>query len=232
MDLSPEQLLQFLVGYVVLVFSIVVHESAHGLAAERYGDPTARELGRITLNPLPHLDPIGTVLIPLIMIITPYRIPLIGWAKPVPVNSANFRNPLVHDAYVAAAGPISNFFLAVAGTVLYIVVLLAYKHVPALQDGGGNSFLYFRILCTSIITINCVLGVFNLLPIPPLDGHWILLRYLPSRWAAVMVAIRPYGFFILIFLIWTGVLHLIISLPLQFIAGGLFTVASAVVGFL
>ncbi|UCG50572.1 MAG: site-2 protease family protein [Candidatus Latescibacterota bacterium] len=229
MDISPEQLLQFLVGYAVLLFSLVVHENAHGLAAERLGDPTAREMGRITMNPLPHLDPIGTVLIPLIMIVSPYRVPLIGWAKPVPVNSGNFRNPIVHDAYVAAAGPISNFILAVLGAVLYIVVLLVYKHVPSLEANGGNSLLFFRLLCASMIQINCVLGIFNLLPIPPLDGHWILFRYLPSRWAAVMVAIRPYGFFILLALLWTGILGRIIWLPMQIIAGGLFTLVGIVV---
>jgi Zn-dependent protease len=223
-DLSPEVLLRFTIGYVVLLFSLVIHENAHAVSAEHYGDPTARDAGRITLNPLPHMDPIGTVLIPLLMFLSPYRLPLIGWARPVPVNPAYFRNPIVHDSHVAAAGPISNFILAVAGTILYIIVLLVYKHVPALQDGGGNSFLFFQIFFQSLIQINCVLGIFNLLPIPPLDGHWVLFRYLPSRWAGMLVAIRPYGFFILIALMWTGVLGLILAFPMHVIAGALFSV--------
>jgi len=224
------QVLQILVGVVVLVFSLVVHENAHGIAADRFGDPTAREMGRITMNPLPHIDPIGTVLLPAIMMLS--GVPLIGWAKPVPINSANFRNPIVHDAYVAAAGPLSNFVLAVGGAVLFIIVGLTFKHVPGLQDSSGNSFLFFQILCVSLIQINCVLGIFNLIPIPPLDGHWILFRYLPSRWAEVLAAIRPYGFFILIALLWTGVLGRIIVVPMEWIAGGLFGLVRAAVSVL
>jgi Zn-dependent protease len=206
----------------------VVHENAHAVSAEHYGDPTARDAGRITLNPLPHMDPIGTVLIPMLMFFSPFRLPLIGWARPVPVNPSYFKNPIVHDSHVAVAGPISNFILAVAGTILYIIVLLVYKHVPALHDGGGNSYLFFNIFFQSLIKINCVLGVFNLLPIPPLDGHWVLFRYLPPRWAEMLAAIRPYGFFILIALMWTGVLSLIISFPFYVIAGALFSVVNFV----
>lgn len=230
MDMSPDQILQLIVAIVVFIFSVMVHENAHGLAAERFGDPTARDMGRITLNPLPHIDPIGTVLMPALMIFS--GVPLIGWAKPVPVNSANFRNPIVQDAYVAAAGPISNFILALAGTALYIIVLLFYKHFPGLQDSAGNSLIFFRALCQNLIIINCVLGIFNLIPIPPLDGHWILFRYLPSRYAELLASIRPYGFFILIILLWTGVLGWIISVPMQFIAGGLLNIVWWSVSFI
>jgi Zn-dependent protease len=220
LDLSPDQILQVLVAAVVLVFSVVVHENAHGLAAERFGDPTARDLGRITMNPVPHIDPIGTVLVPALVILSGF--PLIGWARPVPVNSANFRNPIVQDAYVAAVGPLSNFMLALAGTVVFILVGLLFKHVPGLGENGGNSFLFFQILCVNLIQINCILGLFNLIPIPPLDGHWILFRYLPPKWAAVVAVARPYGFFILIVLLWTGVLSPIIVVPMEFITHGLF----------
>ncbi len=216
---------------MVFVFSIIVHENAHGLTAERYGDRTARDLGRITMNPLPHIDPIGSIILPLMAFVS--SIPFIGWAKPVPVNSANLRNPVVHNAYVAAAGPISNFLLALAATVLYIVVLLVYKHVPFLAAGGGaNSLLFFRTLCQSMIQINCVLGIFNLIPVPPLDGHWILFRYLPSRYAAMLAAMRPYGFFILIALLWTGVIRIIIWLPWQVMTGFLFSMVKLAVGAL
>jgi Zn-dependent protease len=205
---------------VVLLFSVIVHENAHGLAANRFGDSTAKDAGRITMNPIPHIDPIGTVLVPALMMLS--NAPLIGWAKPVPVNPANFRNPVVHDAYVAAAGPLSNFLLAFGGTVLFIVVGLTYKHVPGLREGGGNSFLFFQLLCINLIQLNCILGIFNLIPIPPLDGHWILFRYLPSRWAEMLAAVRPYGFLILIALLWTGLLGRVLVVPMEFLSGGLF----------
>jgi Zn-dependent protease len=220
MDLSPDQILHILVGVVVLVFSLVVHENAHALAAERFGDSTAREMGRITMNPVPHIDPLGTIIMPALMLIS--GVPLIGWARPVPINPSNFRNPVVHDAYVAAVGPMSNFALALGGTALFIVVALVFKHTPGLRESSGNAFLFFQLLCVNLIQINCILGIFNLIPVPPLDGHWILFMYLPSKWAAVLAAIRPYGFFILIALLWTGVLGRIIIVPMEFISGGLF----------
>ena len=218
--MSPSDILEAIVAFVVFVFSVVVHENAHGLAAEHFGDPTARNLGRITMNPLPHIDPVGSVVLPLMAFIS--HIPFIGWAKPVPVDSANLRNPVVHNAYVAAAGPASNFLLAILGALLYTVVLLFYKHVPSLYDTAGNTLFFFTALCTSIIQINCVLGVFNLVPVPPLDGHWILMRYLPSRYAAIVAAMRPYGFFILILLLWTGALGMIIRVPLTLLYSNLY----------
>ena len=208
---------------VVFVFSVVVHENAHGLAAERYGDLTARMMGRITMNPLPHVDPVGSVILPVMAYLG--GLPFIGWAKPVPVNSDNLRNPIVHNAYVAAAGPASNLLLALAAAVLYTITLVVFKHVPALQDGGGNSLRFFVLLFELTIIVNCVLAFFNLIPIPPLDGHWILYRYLPPRYGQMLMAIRPYGFFILIALLWTGVLGMIISVPYSFFAGGLIDLA-------
>jgi Zn-dependent protease len=227
-ELDANQFLEVAVGFMVFVFSVVVHENAHGLAAERYGDPTARALGRITMNPLPHIDPIGSVVLPLMAFVS--GIPFIGWAKPVPVNSANLRNPVVHNAYVAAAGPASNFVLALAGTVLWIVVGLAFKHFPALLSDGGRSLVFFNTLFSRLILINCVLGIFNLIPVPPLDGHWILFRYLPSRYAEMLAMIRPYGFFILILLLWTGVIGMVIRLPLVFLYGGLRSFVASAVG--
>jgi len=223
---SPDQILNVLVWGVSLLFSVIVHENAHGLAAERFGDPTARELGRITMNPIPHIDPLGTIILPALMMISGG--PVIGWAKPVPINPSNFRNPLRDDAYVAAVGPLSNFSLAAAGTLVLIVVGLLFKHIPALQDGSGNAFLFFSMLCGTLIQINCLLGIFNLIPVPPLDGHWVLLRYLPSRWAAVLAMLRPYGFFILIVIvIFLG--RYVISIPTNFLSGVLFGFYRAVV---
>lgn len=230
MDMSPDKILQVAVWAVVLLFSVIVHENAHGIAANRFGDSTAVDAGRVTMNPLPHIDPIGTILVPALMMIS--GAPLIGWAKPVPVNPANFRNPVVHDAYVAAAGPLSNFLLAVGGTALFIAVGLTFKHVPGLREGTGNSFLFFQLLFINLIQINCILGIFNLIPIPPLDGHWILLRYLPSRWAELFASIRPYGFLILIALLWTGILGRILVVPMEIISGGLFGLVRTAVAHL
>lgn len=210
-----EQVLTALIGIIVFIFSIVIHETAHAVVADHFGDPTARYSGRITLNPLPHLDPIGSVLIPAMAFLS--TVPFIGWAKPVPVNPANLRNPVVHNAYVAAAGPSSNLLLMMGGALLWILVRVFYKHVPAIDAAGGNTLLFFDLLCDNLIKLNCVLLVFNLLPIPPLDGHWILMRFLPPGPREMLAAIAPFGFFILIILLWAGVLGLIMSVPLKFL---------------
>jgi Zn-dependent protease len=215
------------VGMVAFIFSVIVHENAHGLAAERFGDPTARELGRITMNPIPHIDPIGSILLPLAAFLS--GIPFLGWAKPVPVNGANLRNPVVHGAYVAAAGPISNFLLALAAAVLWIIVGLVFKHVPGLIESGERSLYFFNTLCSSLIMINCVLAMFNLLPIPPLDGHWILMRYLPPGPREALRSLGRWGFFILILLLWSGLLWRVLGPPLSAVVSGYhFLVTSAV----
>ena len=219
-----------LVGFIAFIFSIVVHENAHGLAADYFGDPTARYSGRITLNPLPHLDPMGSVVLPLVAFFGGGF--LIGWAKPVPVNPANLRKPLVHNAYVAIAGPLSNLLLAIAGAILWILVRVIFKHLDFLAIGGDKTLLFFGVLCDSLIKYNCILMVFNLLPIPPLDGHWILMRFLPPGPRAAFAAIGPYGFFILIALVLTGVLGLIISFPLEFLYYNFRLLIETVVRFL
>lgn len=203
------------VSLVVFIFSVVVHENAHGLAADRFGDPTARDLGRITMNPLPHLDLVGSLVLPVAALV--YGVPFIGWAKPVPVNPANLRNPVVHNAYVAAAGPASNLLLALAASILWIVVGLVYKHVPGLRESAQGSFLFFNTFCNSMITLNCVLAVFNLLPIPPLDGHWIMMRFLPPGPREALRSVGRWGFFIIIALLWTGFLWRIIGPPFSLV---------------
>jgi len=229
-----QDLLNAIVMYVCLLFALVVHESAHALVADHFGDPTARELGRISLNPLVHADPIGTVLLPMLAMFGPIlgfgMIPIIGWAKPVPVDSRNLRNPIVHNAYIAAAGPVSNILQALAGTILFAIVLFVYKSVPGLLANGGNSFLFFRTFLQSFILINCILAAFNMIPVPPLDGHWILMRYLPSRYVAVLAVIRPYGFFILLALLWTGVLGIFLGFALHVLYTPLLWVAYRVAG--
>jgi Zn-dependent protease len=206
------------VGLVAFIFSVIVHENAHGLAAERFGDSTARDMGRITMNPIPHIDPIGSILLPIAAFLS--GIPFLGWAKPVPVNPANLRNPVVHNAYVAAAGPASNFLLAFAAAFLWITVGLVFKHVPGLMESGERSLYFFNTLCSSLIMVNCVLAMFNLLPIPPLDGHWILMRYLPPGPREALASVGRWGFFILILLLWSGVLWRILGPPLSFVVSG------------
>lgn len=189
------------VGLVAFIFSVIVHENAHGLAAERFGDPTARDLGRITMNPIPHIDPIGSILLPLAAFLS--GIPFLGWAKPVPVNGANLRNPVVHGAYVAAAGPISNFLLAFAAAALWIIVGLVFKHVPGLIESGERSLYFFNTLCSSLIMVNCVLAMFNLLPIPPLDGSHVVKWLMPPAWSLRYQQLGRYGIIILLVLFWT-----------------------------
>jgi len=215
------------VGLVAFIFSVIVHENAHGLAAERFGDTTARDLGRITMNPIPHIDPIGSILLPLAAFLS--GIPFLGWAKPVPVNGANLRNPVVHSAYVAAAGPASNFLLAFAATILWIIVGLVFKHVPGLMESGERSLYFFNTLCSSLIMVNCVLAMFNLLPIPPLDGHWILMRYLPPGPREALASVGRWGFFVLILLLWSGILWRILGPPLSFVVSGYHALVTTVV---
>lgn len=224
------ELLPSIVGFVVFIFSVIVHENAHGIAAEYFGDPTARDSGRITMNPIPHIDPVGSLLLPAMAIAS--GIPFVGWAKPVPVNPNNLRNPVVHNAYVAAAGPASNFILAFLGAVVWIIVQLIFKHNMGLFESGEQTLRFFDTLCWSLIKFNCVLAVFNLLPIPPLDGHWILIRFLPPGPREAVASIGRYGFFILIALLWTGVLWKIIGPPYTLVANGYINIVRTVVGML
>ncbi|HET6349116.1 MAG TPA: site-2 protease family protein [Candidatus Krumholzibacteria bacterium] len=215
------------VGLAAFLFSVIVHENAHGLAAEHFGDTTARDMGRITMNPIPHIDPVGSVLLPLASFLS--GVPFLGWAKPVPVNSSNLRNPVVHNAYVAAAGPASNFLLALICSLLWIVVGVAYKHFPGLAVNGERSLLFFNTLFSSMITVNCVLALFNLMPIPPLDGHWILMRYLPPGPREALASVGRWGFLVLILLLWTGVLWRILGPALHVAVSLYYTLVTGMV---
>lgn len=196
---------QFLIVLPVLLFSVVVHECAHGMAAERAGDPTARMLGRITLNPLPHLDPIGSVVVPLFLVITHSHF-FIAWAKPVPVNPYNFRSPRRDDIIVSASGPASNFLLALGFALL---TLLAFWLVP--QSAGNQQWVrnLFMLLNYGIL-INLFLAFFNLIPVPPLDGSHILRNLLPPEAARSYDRIQPYGFIILVLMIYFNLMVIVI----------------------
>jgi Zn-dependent protease len=191
---------QILIGLAVLVASLSVHEAAHAWAADRLGDPTARLLGRLTLNPAVHADLIGTIVFPLVAIAT--GVPLIGWAKPVPVDFRHLRSPRRDFALIAAAGPASNLVLAVGGALIYNLMPMVE---PA--DIATRAVMSpVREILTQFIVVNVLLAVFNMLPIPPLDGGNVLMGVLPAGGVHAIEQLRPYGFLILYALMLTGVL--------------------------
>lgn len=191
---------------LVLLFSVIIHECAHGLAAERYGDSTARMHGRITLNPISHIDPVGTILVPLVLALLPGGL-LFGWARPVPINGANLRDPARDQPKVAAAGPASNLLLAAASAVLLgLVVAIAGLPLPHAAGAGllGNLHTFLYLLFQYGVIYNVLLALFNLIPVPPLDGSWILMRFLRGPALSTYVSLRPYGFVLVLLLLSTG----------------------------
>lgn len=184
-------------SFLLLVISLSFHEAAHAWMADRLGDRTARLLGRLTLNPLAHIDWIGTVLFPLVAMAS--GVPLIGWAKPVPVDVRNLRSPRRDFAIIAAAGPASNLVLATAAAAVRL--MLVGSHPRSL----GVSDPLTEILLTAVV-INVLLAVFNMIPVPPLDGGNVAIGLLPPQAAALFAQMRPWGFLILYALVLTGVL--------------------------
>jgi Zn-dependent protease len=183
-----------------------VHESAHAWTADQLGDPTARELGRVSLNPIVHADLIGTVIFPLLALVG--GVPLIGWAKPVPVNVRRLRRPRPDYVLVAAAGPASNLLLALAAALA-----LRLTPVSPVMLGEPNISAPIASLLTRAVQLNVILAVFNMLPIPPLDGGNVLGGLLPRRFVGVFNSVRPYGFMILYALMLTGRLEYLIVPP-------------------
>ena len=188
---------QVFIAFIVLLFSLTVHETAHAWTADRLGDPTARLLGRVSLNPIVHADPIGTILFPLVAMTT--GAPLIGWAKPVPVNIRQLHHPRRDYVLVAAAGPASNLVMAVAAACV-----LALLPVSPQTLGETNVSVPVAAILSQAMRLNVLLAVFNMIPIPPLDGGNVLAGLLPYRLAAVFNQVRPYGFLLLYALILTG----------------------------
>ncbi|MGH7929262.1 MAG: site-2 protease family protein [Candidatus Binatia bacterium] len=201
---------QIAVWALPVLFAVVLHEVAHGWVANRLGDPTAARLGRLTLNPISHVDPIGTILIPLFLVAVgaPF---IFGYAKPVPVNFYNLRNPKRDMIWVAAAGPVTNIFLAVASVYLLKAVyglenlLPAFLHAPLAMMAEGS------------VTMNVMLAAFNLLPLPPLDGGRVLVGMAPQPLSSIVARIEPFGFFILLALLMTHTLDFILGPFIYFV---------------
>ncbi len=188
--------------FLAVLFAISVHESAHAWMADRLGDPTARLQGRVTLNPIPHIDPIGTLLFPLILAFA--GAPVFGWAKPVMVNSYNLRNPRHDHMLIAASGPLANLSTAFTGIILFLLL----KETPLFNVVPLVFFLLYLIM------INVYLAVFNLLPIHPLDGSGIAEGLLKGQALYNYVRLRPYSFIILMLVLFTGFLG-VIARPIQ-----------------
>jgi Zn-dependent protease len=218
---NPEQLIPQLVIYmVVLLLAISAHEAAHAWMSWKFGDDTARLLGRVTLNPVAHIDPIGTLLIPIVGFIfgavggPVASIPLIGWGKPTPVNPLRWRNKDLANVMVSIAGILANLILATIAFIILKVILMTGggAQLPeSLQEPVG-------ILLRDMLIMNISLAVFNLLPFPPLDGSKVLDTFLPASLRPVMEIFEQYGFIILMLLIYMGVLNAIISPVIEVVA--------------
>ncbi|SCN46929.1 FIG004556: membrane metalloprotease [methanotrophic endosymbiont of Bathymodiolus azoricus (Menez Gwen)] len=208
-------LVQKIVVWVIpVIFAITVHEVAHGWVAKQYGDKTAWMLGRLTLNPLKHIDPVGTILVPgLMLAFTGF---VFGWAKPVPVNIRNLRNPKHDMAIVALAGPAANFLMALGWALfarLGILINTPEFSIPMIYVGIAG------------IMINLILGLLNLLPIPPLDGSRILSWILPGRLSLYYDQFEKYGFYLLVLLLMTDSLGVVLGYPLSIAKGFFFSIA-------
>ncbi len=192
-----------------VLFAITVHEAAHGYAARHFGDNTAAMLGRITLNPLKHIDPVGTILMPLMLYFATSGAFLFGYAKPVPVRFGNLRNPKRDMVWVALAGPGVNFIQAFLWAAVFFIL-----------SGSGVSEPFFLKMAQGGILVNLVMFVFNLFPLPPLDGGRILVGLLPLRQAEMVSKVEPYGFFIVMALVITGVVTKLWLQPLMALSYG------------
>ncbi|RMG53598.1 MAG: site-2 protease family protein [Gammaproteobacteria bacterium] len=199
---------QIAIWTIPVLFAITVHEVAHGWVARQLGDPTAWMMGRLTLNPVKHIDPVGTILVPLVLLLLGGFV--FGWAKPVPVNYRNLHNPRRDMALVAVAGPTANLLMALGWAVIMKLGLLL---VPYSQWVG----LPLVYMGQAGIAINVILMVLNLLPVPPLDGGRVLAGLVPPRLGDLLDRIEPWGLFILVALLATGILGMMLGPPYQFL---------------
>jgi len=227
MSLNGVDIVGIVFQLIAFLFAISIHESAHAWTADRCGDPTARMLGRVSLNPIKHIDPVGTVLLPLVAAFA--RIPVLGWAKPTPVDPRNFKNPVGDDILTSVAGPISNFLVATSALVCMFMIsktsvlghglvqMMPFNYpLGAVGMGMGSSFLVPVVLFLyELMLINVVLGVFNLIPVPPLDGSHVLRHFLSEPVRRAYDTVGIFGLIALVYL-GRGLLGKLISPPLQF----------------
>jgi len=212
------------ISLFVLLFAITVHEAAHGWAAAKFGDLTAQSMGRVTLNPIAHIDPIGTVLLPLLLVIV--GAPPFGWAKPVPVNPFNLRNPRRDNLWISAAGPTSNLTVAALALIGILVLKLFAPGVSVFLRSfllgrgslppGFHPLEGLALILFYGVLVNTYLAVFNLIPVPPLDGSGVVMGFLSEEAARTYDRIRPYGFIIIMGLIYLGLLQIIIR-PIEYL---------------
>ena len=194
---------QIIISAFPILIAITFHELSHGLVANKLGDPTAKMMGRLTLNPIAHIDLIGTVLMPLMLIILTNGQFVFGYAKPVPINPMNFRNPRKDMAISAAAGPITNILLSIA-SILILKLIIAPLSFLLPESLSAPVIKPLVMIFKSSVIINVVLAVFNMIPIPPLDGGRVLIGFLPYKHAVSFGRIEPFGFIIILILIATG----------------------------
>jgi Zn-dependent protease len=218
-----------IVSLFALLFAITVHEAAHAWAAMKFGDPTASSMGRVSLNPLAHIDPIGTVLLPLILVYVLHA-PAFGWAKPVMVNPRNLRHPRRDNLWISFAGPAANLVTATISLLLILAIKAAspkaIEFLAIFLNGQVASSLplgIFALILFYLVFVNCYLAVFNLIPVPPLDGSGVLSGLLSYEAAAAYERLRPYGFIIVMGLIVLGALDLVMRPILHLIAALIFS---------
>ncbi|UCH95903.1 MAG: site-2 protease family protein [Candidatus Aminicenantes bacterium] len=206
-----QKILMIIIQFGVILFAISIHESAHAWMANKFGDPTAKNQGRITLNPIPHIDLIGTIIFPLVLAIA--GAPVFGWAKPVMVNPYNLRDPKRANIFISAAGPGSNIITAIGGIVLFLIL----KNIGVFGGGAGSGSDILLFIFFFFIVINIYLAIFNLIPIPPLDGSGIIEGVLKGEALYNYQKIKPFGFIILLIIIYIGVLDVIANPIISFV---------------